>query len=803
MTTPAQTTLQLGWTDPRTGVFGAHPVLGGPLNLNDGATYTLISPDGLEVSPPRKTIIPTGNIRSQGERVVRAVYRENREAIARFILGPMASDAAMKVAIRNLVSWLDASLTSPLTIKWQPPSAANPVYLDVTAAVHSIPANEKDWVKLQLEPVELAFYARPTLRGDRVWLQNLVMNPGFEAPSGPGAVVFADGFSGANSLNNYTTQAGSTPTIGTTPQTFVDNLMAQCGAALVRYYRLGEASGTSAYDIGGSGQAGTTHGSPTQGVAGLLTGDTDTCYTLAAASSQYISTPATGIPTGNNPITIGCWMKFAANPAANQVLVAYGATTSSTHNIFQIFLNTTGHVVADNGGGGAGTVVSSGALMTGVAHLVVATWDGTTMTIWVDGASAGTATPGNQTIPTSSTTFNIGATTAGAAFFSGQVDEVIVTNTALSGTVITNIYNAGHTGATGTISNVMTMVSGARISFGSPNWSAVNMWQMRLRWINGLTVTAYLHYTNANNYLAAVLSPSGLVIHHVIGGVDTTLLSSANLPTHEMWYWLQVTQFPTVAGNPSLFQAQLLWDDGGAPASVAMSVQAATADAVTALSGQPQLLASGASLAIGGVGSSQGQQVSLFGPGGWIVQGITTGAAPTAQVLGAWDQTPANTYPGGPVVSVAAGRLDLPPAGTVDGCLRLYAGGSPMGALGAIPVTAATDALQVSAWVKSSGLNANAQLRLVVTEYNAAGTQLRQTTVATLSGNQASWTQMTGNVTTGANCAYADLMLRVVDTTTPGESANGIVWWENCQVWDSTLTGVAAGKMPYCELRFP
>ena len=41
------------------------------------------------------------------------------------------------------------------------------------------------------------------------------------------------------------------------------------------------------------------------------------------------------------------------------------------------------------------------------------------------------------------------------------------------------------------------------------------------------------------------------------------------------------------------------------------------------------------------------------------------GQGATGQVAGAWEQNTANTYPGGPVVSQGAARLDVGPAGTV------------------------------------------------------------------------------------------------------------------------------------------
>jgi hypothetical protein len=562
MTTSGQTTLLWGWTNPLTGIFGAHPILGGPLNLNDGVTFTLVSPEGLELSPPRKTIIPTGNIRSQGERVTRATYRENREAVARFILGPAATYAALATDIRQVVSWLDAALATPITIKWQPPAANSPVYLDVVASAHSIPADERDWVKLQLEPVELAFSVRPALRGDRVWLQNLAMNPGFGAVSGLGVAVFSDTFANANA---YSVAAGSAPSVA---------------------------------------------------------------------------------------------------------------------------------------------------------------------------------------------------------------------------------------------ANVMTVQNGSTITFGSPSWGAINQLRFRFQWVTGLACLFYFHFVNSNNYLRASFSAAGtFALSHVIAGVSTTLASSAQTPVNSTFYWMTLTQFPSVSGNPPLVQAVFSADaTGSIGATIDTLGPATTADATTALTGKAGFGASGANLAIGGAFSNV-LTVSLFGPGAWVWSPNLSSA--TGQASGAWEQSVANTYPGGPTTSWGAGRVDLPPAGTVDCGWRLYTGGAPTGALAAMPVSTAGDTLQAAAWVRSSGLNANAQLRLVMAEFDGTGTQLRSTTIATLNGNQASWMQMTGSLTTGASCAYADLLLRIVDTAVSGESANATVWWDNCQVWDQTLTGAGAGAMPYCELRFP
>jgi hypothetical protein len=204
------TTLKLGWTNPLTDAFGAHPLLGAVLDLNDGQTFTLISPDGLELPPPARTLVPAGNIRTQGERITRAVYRHNREAVARLILGPGASYAALVGSVRQLLLWLDAPPSVPFTVQYQPNNATQAVYLDVVGCGHDIPEDEEDWLRLQFEPLEVVFIARPGLRGDRVTLQNLCVNPGFGQGSGAAVLAFSNTFATAN---GYTTLAGSAPTV--------------------------------------------------------------------------------------------------------------------------------------------------------------------------------------------------------------------------------------------------------------------------------------------------------------------------------------------------------------------------------------------------------------------------------------------------------------------------------------------------------------------------------------------------------------------------------------------------------------
>ncbi len=220
------TIVRLGWSDPRTDVFGAHPMLGDIFDLNDGVTFTLLN-DSLELESPTRELALAGNPRTQGERAIRALYRHNRQARAQLCLGPMASYSDLAANVRALVRWLDAAPATPFCVQWQPPSASAPVYLDVVGAAHGIPADEREWLRLQLEPIEIVLLVRPGLRGDRVTLSNLVGNPGFEAGSGPGVVAFNDPLSNGDA---YTLVSGSAPTGGGTVLTIPANTVVSFGS---------------------------------------------------------------------------------------------------------------------------------------------------------------------------------------------------------------------------------------------------------------------------------------------------------------------------------------------------------------------------------------------------------------------------------------------------------------------------------------------------------------------------------------------------------------------------------------------
>lgn len=762
------------------------------LDLNDGVNFSLNDGDnafgdGLNWNLGAPSLYKASNPRaSHGARVHARVHDQPREVTLRLVWGQGSSYTAWQTAIHNLMTLCEGiTSVAPAALKVIPTGGTTPFYLDVLAAFIAPKYEELKWVLLIEDGVEIKLTCKPFFRGSRQWLQNLVVNPGFEAPGGPGTVVFNDPLA---NFNSYSIQAGGA--LAQDKYTYADAVDAINGAAgatattmgLLRYYRLDEASGTTAYDASGKQQNGTTHGSPTQGATGLLTGDSDTAYVFAAASSQYISSSTTGLPTGNNPWTLHAVFKTpAAFPGVNMEVVCYGVGVA--HQEPQLYIDNAGLLhAATNSGDTTGF-----ALSTSTTYDAAATWDGTTLTLYVNGTSRATATPTALTIPTSATFCSIGATPAAspALFYSGTIDEVTIWSGCMSSTQVATLHTAATTSPT-TTANTMLVPSGGREKFGSSTWTSINQWQTRFRYVTGLTGTWYLNYADANDYLSVAVTGTQLAISQDIASVVTSLGTAAMQLVNGVQYWLTITAFPG-----GTIQATIMNDVAGAIGST--SVATVTSSSTTTVATGPlQIAASGAALGIGGNFSSV-HFVALFGPGGWTFTSTGTGTA-----WGGWDST--TTYPNGPVTSQYAGKVKMAPAGAVNAKWNLYQGSSAS-TLAAIPANrvGATEAqvLGLAAQVKSSGLSNAAVLALIVTEYLSNGSSITSATATSVTGNQSSWTTLNATYTTQTTCVYADLALSVVDTAA---SAGGSVWWDNVQVWNQTYTGLAA--MPYCELRF-
>src|SRR6266702_471076 len=278
----------------------------------------------------------------------------------------------------------------------------------------------------------------------------------------------------------------------------------------IRYYRLGEASGTVATDIGSQAQNGTLNGGITLGQAGLLTGDSDTAE-LFDGRTGYIDTPSEAIGA---TFTLEVWGKTTVD--ARMALVAQGTSDLLTITYYLRVGSTT--QAANSGSTSASGVyqetTSPVAPLTGQHHYVL-TYDGTNLTYYFDG------TVFSQTTVSGTPSSLINHTMIGrmgdltSQNWSGTLDEVAIYNTALSAGQVSAHYTAGTTVAAALYVPHKTMYVGRGIESTIVTQSA--LWYVG----RGLGATLVTHYITRGLSSTLITPITRLALSGSLNGVGT------------------------------------------------------------------------------------------------------------------------------------------------------------------------------------------------------------------------------------------------------------------------------------------
>ena len=203
----------------------------------------------------------------------------------------------------------------------------------------------------------------------------------------------------------------------------------------VGYWRLGEASG-QATDASGNNHTSTVANVIGYGVAGAIAADGDTAMTFNGTSS-YLSIPYTASLAPSPAISLEVWFNAAALPSVAAILL--DTENSTFAKGAKINFDTTGHAAFQID---PGSVVSSGVLSLNTWHHVVATYDGTYMRLYVDGAVVAGPTAATY-VANDGGAITIGAITNGSSnFFNGILDEAAIYNYALTPARVTAHFMA-------------------------------------------------------------------------------------------------------------------------------------------------------------------------------------------------------------------------------------------------------------------------------------------------------------------------------------------------------------------------
>jgi len=205
----------------------------------------------------------------------------------------------------------------------------------------------------------------------------------------------------------------------------------------VGYWRLGEAAGTVARNE--MGPVGAHVGAPTLGVLGLLAGDPDAAVTFNG-TTQYMDTALYGVFDVNHPYTMLTWASFTPDAIFRTLMGTIYADGGGTQGAAMYIQNTAVGAyrylngVADDSY--VGLVVAAG------KHLMVSTYDGITLTMYVDGVSANAVASPKTLLSLSAQAF-VGRSGTATTAMPGTYDDPAIWNRALTAAEIAALYAVG------------------------------------------------------------------------------------------------------------------------------------------------------------------------------------------------------------------------------------------------------------------------------------------------------------------------------------------------------------------------
>ena len=342
---------------------------------------------------------------------------------------------------------------------------------------------------------------------------------------------------------------------------------------LVSYWRLGEPSGTNANDEIGTAD-GTYTNTPTLGAAGALSGDADTAATLTRTSSEYVRVPDGAVFDLGDVYSFEVWFKFTSVIVDHHTLFAKGA--------FGPWLS-----LRSDGGfsflnHGNSTLATSGTFKITDTdwHHYVATKNGATSKVYIDGVDRTVAGTNTTTANTASDLF-IGILHDLTEPAGGTIDEPAVYNTALSAATVRSHYEAGVAASAGVPTRVQsvsgkssTTVTSRSLTITAPAAGSLIVTALSVDKDSG-AITVPTGFTLINSYTSTDVS--GAFAYKISNGTETSVV----------WNW---TTARTAASGVGVWTG-LIGFDVSAEADSGVSVVTSQSTGTTATTAQANELA--------------------------------------------------------------------------------------------------------------------------------------------------------------------------------------------------------------------
>jgi PKD repeat protein len=242
----------------------------------------------------------------------------------------------------------------------------------------------------------------------------------------------------------------STGVTGTTTRSLpIQSLYAQAvrtTAGLRAFWRLAETTGTNANDETANNLDGVYENTPTLGTAGLLVGDSNRAVDLTRSQSERVTVADNTLLDPTN-VTLEAWVRPDSALSAGQVRTIFAKTNSNGNDFSysldyrrsglstnQLMFSVTTSTNTDY------TVTQT--LTSGTKYHIAATYNGSTMRIYVNGVQVGAGLAKTGNLRNSAQPLRIGSFFT-ADYWDGAIDEAAVYSTALPVATILAHYNNG------------------------------------------------------------------------------------------------------------------------------------------------------------------------------------------------------------------------------------------------------------------------------------------------------------------------------------------------------------------------
>jgi hypothetical protein len=238
----------------------------------------------------------------------------------------------------------------------------------------------------------------------------------------------------ASNVSGWSTTASATTQAATSYASVVT------GDAPVSYWRLDEASGTTAADQRGANPGTYASTGVTLGAASLLSTTTDKAVTLDGSKGSVRVAPAASL-NFTNAFSLEAWIKPAAIPASGSFASVLTKAEAYTLQLNGPRLEFT----VIQSGTRQRCQAPSGAVVAGSTYHVVGTFDGATQRLYLNGTQvAACALSGSASI--TSLPLYLGSWNGSGEMLKGAIDEAAVYSSTLTATQVARHFAAGTTG---------------------------------------------------------------------------------------------------------------------------------------------------------------------------------------------------------------------------------------------------------------------------------------------------------------------------------------------------------------------